>query len=538
MPRSETPREPAPRSDGRSGFSCWHVLALCALSLWLIDRLVWIAARPAILGKDPYTRLYNRDELAVGLFGRTWMPMMQAFIKGVFELGGTADEVQVLMGFLSTGMILTAAYFLYRVAGPLEAFLYALLLSVNFNIMWISASPYQETLFYTFFFAVLLGIHKAVLSPSGGLWRPVVALVPWIVLAILSRYEGLLLSSAVAVAIAAHWWRDLEVRNPRHYLGLVALFIVVPVVAVPALTSVESAQSSLLVQKIEWEKIVATLDSLWVFLSEPKIFFWLCIGLVPLFQSKRKVVQWRPELIASALFLGAFILIFMIFSPFAPVTNSRFHVPIVFTIYAGAALGIPVVLRAVASSVSPARRRAQNMLFALLLLLHVTVTWRATSETMIRRYAVKLPEANIGRVLDRRIAPPTPILFARGRGDYFGHPHMGNMKIVAYVRGPASRVLFLEDYRALDEARRQRLLREVGGVLFEREHLGGEEIGELLALIARLHGDELTRTDLPRKTSLFTWNESARVPDDPLFPSVQVRVSELLHWSPSASSPE
>jgi hypothetical protein len=220
--------------------------------------------------------------------------------------------------------------------------------------------------------------------------------------------------------------------------------------------------------------------------------------------------------------------VFLILSPFAPVTNSRFHVPIVLAILGCASAGVPILLRAVGKGLSDARYRALTAVLFLLFFAHIAEVWSDTRTSMAKRSLNKEREAAIGRAVNRQVERPAPIFFAWNRGDYFGHPDLNNMKITAYVAGPTSRFRFLDGYLALDPVARDAWLRESAGILIDSKHLQRETIRELLLRSATVHGDEFLRADLPKGIGLFTWSQPTTDPQAFAYPPQPVRISELL----------
>ena len=529
--------ENARKQTHRSTAPGWQRAAVLAIAIWLVYRITWIAARPAVLGTAPYVRMFNREEIVTGLFGRKWLPFLQTFIKGIFDFGGTADDVQVFMAVLGTGLIAAAGYYLYRTAGLVPGLLFAVLLSTNFNVMWINASPYQETPFYLFAFVVLWRLRRISERRDASPAASALALLPWVALALLCRYEGFLLSISVGVAIAVHWWRDRGLRKLRYPIGLFVVFAALPMAALLLYTGLEDDRHSAFTRGIQLEQVRTAIVSLWDYLSQPGILFWIAVGLVPFFTRDRER-PWPPDHIAAALYVPSFTLVFLILSPFVPVTNSRFHVPLALAILACASAGAPMLARALWRELTPQRGRILTALLLVVFVAHAVEVWTRMSDSMAKRSVNKERDAVIGRVVDARIASPTPVLFAWERGEFDVYPSTFNMKIAAYVRGPTARIQFREDYEALDTEGRRLWIGEAGGMLLKRNEIETRQILDLLRTAREVHGDELLATQLPLEVDLVTWN-ARPTGEGALYPSRPFLVSEIFRraaQSPASDS--
>ncbi|MCH2173948.1 glycosyltransferase family 39 protein [Myxococcota bacterium] len=479
----------------------WQWAALAGVAAWVVWRAIWIISRPGILGTDPYTRMWNRDDWVVSIFGRRWLPFVQAFIKAIYDAGGMADEVQAFMAVCSTLLIAAAGWYLWRTAGAVPALMFALLLSVNFNVMWVSASPYQEAPFYLFVFLTLIRLHALSGRTEGSPWPPVLATLPWVVLAMTCRYEGIVLAGAACVAIAWTWWRDRQIRSLRTYAALALLLVLLPGAGLLMYSGMQDDYHSSLSSGLDLGLLGRACLSLVRYLGQSPISTWLAFAVVALFTRRQTLLQGPVDRIAALIYLVGFTVVFLFVHPFYPVTNSRFHVPFVLAILGGGAVGAAFVFRTLASQMQ--RGRVILVALCVVFLLSVMDSWERTQASMEKRYANKKSKATIGQVLDARVAPPEEILFAWPRGDHHGFPDHQNMQIGAYLRGSTSRIRFVEDFEGLTESERIEWLRgRAGGLLVDRR-LTPELAQSLLESVLQARGDSLLRTDLPRGTRFY-----------------------------------
>ena len=80
------------------------------------------------------------------------------------------------------------------------------------------------------------------------------------------------------------------------------------------------------------------------------------------------------------------------------------------------------------------------------------------------------------------------------------------MALAATSRG--ARIRFLDDYLSLDPEARTTWIREsAGGCLIEDKRSPADAVEDLLRRTARIHGDEVRATGLPRGTTLITWGD-------------------------------
>jgi len=478
----------------------WPLLAVLGLTGALAYQAHTLLATPGIVGADPYTRLWMRDTIWVELFGRPWLPGLQSLIVGVDSLGGGLVHIKWLMLGLGAGMLVSLGVYMWRRFGLAAAAIATAVLACNPDLWWVSAAPYQESLFYLGVGLCLMGLTQLERLGSGSrrTWTTIV--IACFIL-VLTRYEGLVWMVGLAAAMALHpgssrrsqiAWGVLGVGAPAAFyawtLRNAGLGVESPSGALPESGPLEHTQFLL-------DYLLGSPAALWLVPA--------AIGTVVLYRQQR-----TRDLVTHDLFTLGFIGVYIGAAPYLPAANRRFHIPLIVWLACRGAAGVVHLLRS--------QKRRRTRIVATMVTVGIvgaaSLLGLQSSREQIEKSAAKhLSPARVGAVAEHVLRPGSSLLMAWSPGDYHGFPGRTSMRIAAQLTGPSSRIVFAPTFEQWPRARgREYLTQTAGGVLLRRRK--GDSKGvrarhkRIEPLLHELFGSRLKRARVAGGYHLYTWD--------------------------------
>lgn len=481
----------------------WPLLAVLGLTGALAYRGYTLLAIPGIAGADPYTRLWMRDTIWVELFGRPWLPGLQSLIVSVYSLGGGLMHIKWLMFGLSAAMLVSLGAYLWRRFGLAVAAIATAALACDPDIWWVSAAPYQESLFYLGVGLCLLGLARLerVGKQSRLAWVTIFgacSILVW------TRYEGLVWMAGLAAAMAWHpgtsrrmrlAWGVLGFGVPAAMIGWVlrnaGLGVVSPSGELPDSGPLEHTHFLA-------DYLLGSSAALWLV---PAV-----IGTVVAYRHAR-----TRDLVTHDLFLLGFVGVYIGTAPYLPAANRRFHIPLIVWLTCRGAVGIVHLIR---SQPHPRSRALATTLAAGIVGAACLLALTSSRELVERSAAKHLSPARAGAVAEHLLPPGSGLLMAWSPGDYHGFPGRASMRIAAQLRGPSSRIVFAPTFEQWPRARRREYLTQTaGGVLLRKRK--GDSKGvrarhkRIEPLLHELFPGRLNRARIAGGYHLYTWNGPA-----------------------------
>jgi hypothetical protein len=464
---------------------------------------------PTVLGADPYTRLFHRQELVVGIFGRKWLPLLQAFLNSIYALGGTIQDIKLFMAVVGTLFLCVAFVYGYRRFGWLMAVLWCSLLSVDPDIMFVTVAPYQEILFYTL---LLIIVWRVSTLPSSLAWLRILELLALVVLALLCRYEGLLLSIALAAGIAHNWYTRARLRSVIPYILLVLTFIIGPGLGYLVFSGFSDDYHSSLGGGVNLARIRVNANAILSLVFS--VFFlkylWLA-GLGLLIHAKqRKLVT--PDVLVMNLYMGLFILTYICVCPYIPPANRRYHVPVVIWLYFYTSVTLAYMVPFV-SARSLLKRLSVYAVLVALVAPHCYWEWLRLRKDITHNLLHHRGNAEVGTFVDRSIQGDQKVLVAWRRGNHYGHPSRANMRLSSYLGGRTNRLCFSDAEVVNNLPRRVKFLcsQECGGLLVKRGKRMRPHEQHLISIVRSRYRGRLRKVQLLHGVDFYTWPASDSV---------------------------
>lgn len=449
---------------------------------------------PGLVGADPYTRVWMGDSLWVELFGRPWLPGLQAIIVANTYLSGGLILLKWVMLALVAAAIIVFARAQWRRFGPLATAVTTAILLADPDLLWVSAAPYQEGLFYLGLSLGLLGLTSKNQAKTRGVLLGLSCLI-----CLATRYEGLLWAAALAFvqtrrstsrATLVGWW-GLAVAVPAsiyaYLLRDTGVGIESPSVALP--------------QTDAWTHLQFVLD--YVFGSTAALW------VVPAAIGTAVAYQKRPrrEAIALDLYTAGFVAVYLATAPYMPAGNRRFHIPILIWLALRAGIGLAALVP------THAGRRRQYIVSACILMGTAAATLRtgATAQQQLHTSAERhLSPARVGAICQQLIPTNRGLLMAWTPADYHGYPSKISMRIAAQLTRPRARVVFAPEFESWSASSQKHYLETTaGGVLLRRRKDDSAGIRarhrQIESLLHQLFGSRLARARVAGGYELYTW---------------------------------
>lgn len=498
------PNIPHPSSAQRARTDRLLACALIMGSLvWLIYRLNVCISAPTLLGNDPYTRLYYRQEIVVGIFGRKWLPLMQLIMNKILLMGGGIRDIKLFTSLV--GMVLLAAAFGYgaRRFGFLVGAIWFALLSVDPDLMFVTVSPYQEILFYTVLIILLWRLSGISAKPE---WPATIEIWTLAVFALLCRYEAFLASTAAAIAIAVRWWRDGQTRRILPYFLLIVGFIGLPALGYAGFSELKDDYHSSIGGEFDPARVSLTARNILNLLLSTYFlkFFWLAIlGLLVHLRHRQLL---RPDVLTFNLFIILFVATYIFVCPYIPLNNRRAHVPIVLWLFFYSGVLLNEAVRIV-GRLGTGRQWAGFAAVALLVGPHLYLEWQRLRVDLDHNLQAHKAYAEAGTYCDLVVPKDSLLLFSRNRGNHYGHPRRTNMILAAYLSGTFNRLVFFNDPELKSNDRRRAFLnrQSCGGFLLDRKSKVTRDHRRAISHLQGKHKGRLRKTPLLLGYDLYTW---------------------------------
>lgn len=408
-------------------------LALVAL---LVVRLRFCLEQPALVGADAYARLWLRDEVFTGLFGRRWPPALQSLVWANYRLGGGLESLRLLLGILGAAMPVAFGLLVARHAGTLAGLVAAGALAVDADSLWAAQSVYQEPLFYTLVCAALLGVPREGEVPRGS--------VVLLGLACLTRYEGIILVAVIGGALA---WRGRR-AGVGPVMKRLMFWVAIPFVLYLLFSGGQDDHHSALSRGLELEAIQLNLQYLGQYVGTQPALVWFASGLTSAVTvgvlARRGGRRLHPLVSISHGFVVADMLLYVLAAPYVPTDNRRFHIPLSIWAYGWGAAGVGLAVTRLARWRLPVGWGVGIVCVAGI----GVAGWsqwndsKASVRADVRR--MRKP-ASIGTLVGRTVPEQGLVALTWPRkiweDDY---PSLFDMRISAYVDGPARRVEYLD----------------------------------------------------------------------------------------------
>ncbi len=435
------------------------------------------------------------DSLWVELFGRPWLPGLQALLVANGVLGGGLTHIKWLMFGVGAAMLITFAVYLWRRFGPGCAAVGTAILLACPDVLWVTAAPYQEALFY-------LGFAVSLLCVPNSNQPARIGLVLGCIICLCTRYEGIVWLACLAAVHTRHattrvramWWTPVFVSAAAYayLLRTTGLSLHSP--------SAELPQTDVLTHA----------TYLLTYLFDSPAALWLvpaAIGAVVLYRD-------RPSkaVIAHDLFTLGFVAVYLTTAPYVPAGNRRFHLPLIVWLACRAGVGLRALIRAVP------RGRLKNIVLtcisvgvAIACLLRATTAQRELTESA----RAHLSPARVGAVCERLIPEDRGLLMAWKPANYHGYPSKISMRIAAQLHTPRKRIVFAPEFERWEASTQVRALeRRFGGVLLRRRKHDPPGIirrhQRIEQQLRQQFGPALMRSRIAGGYELFTWGTGNR----------------------------
>jgi hypothetical protein len=434
------------------------LLVLGVLAACLAVRVLDLVSLPALRGFDPYLRLYERETFVIEFYGRRWLPGYQSLIVSSYWLGWGLPAVRWASALLAAVYVSLAFAIGWRRFGIFFGFAWAAWLYVDADLVHVSATPYQEPLFFTFLGAALLFFGRLPATPRG---RDLLLVSLALLGASVTRNEAVVLGFAMALALLLGRVRG---RPPpwRSALAGAALLAGIPLLVNAAVVLAMGAEMGLPYGR--FSRIGANFEHVVTYLRAPHVAPVAVLGAVGLLVCcvNRRLFE-RDVLGLNAFGLG-FLALYLVWTPYMPPDSRRFHLQLTLWLSFNAAMALTAGLDALSRRVAVSREtlgRVAAVPAALALLAFLVVdTDGVVGEPRLGRLVAHADARAVGESLDAAIGDEATVVLPGSRTERYRKPGTKALRIFGYMRGSPSRLLFADDLAARGPAELTAVMRE------------------------------------------------------------------------------
>lgn len=418
-------------------------IVVIGLAVALVEHVGRVLGLPALVGVDPYVRLFHRDEFVTDLYGRNWLPGLQSLVVLSYRLGDGLPLVRLTNALLGAVVVVLAFVHGARHFGWAVGVVWAAGLLLDRDFQYVSAAPYQEPLFFALALGTLALLGRLPENPT---LRDCVPTLLVLAAASLTRYEGLLLGAGCGVALfGSPWPRPAPQRSRR--LATASLFVALPL-AIYALFTFSSNGSVVFPGGLNTARAKENMGHLLGYLTSWPTLPVAAAGGIGAAISLLRRESWTRPFIALYLFTLGSVALYLLWTPYIPANNRRFHLPIALWLTFNAAL-LARYLFERSSIVAPRFRELVLTAIVLGLVVFQFVDEEGTVAGDLGRAAkghVKF--RRVGETVDETLASNTRLLMPGARDSFLGHPEVRVMQVFGYMQGSPQRLAFAGDLAA------------------------------------------------------------------------------------------